>query len=310
MRNNSNSNGNYEISDTKNNHAESKIDIVMPFEELSKLYFTNQEIDILINLVGSGYKITPMSLKQLGFTHEEVSRMKYMYDIVTGRITIESLEDFRIHLRKLYGKHQRIGIGDLLLSRVTRVPRKAVVAGIKDKTYCIYNSKRYLKKDWMYDVEDVTSSNIVIRTKRKPVLKHGESKMVQGVIEIKSLNKDGTVSIAINKEYCRLCNRFIVVASLKRPEHHHGMVEITCMEGTRVFIYAQTMKNGETPNYKGGTQRIYDFGYYTDEIYHKVLSVASELYKKVHGVYAVPVEKNSDFVIVSKEEKEEKPEII
>lgn len=261
---------------------------------LLKLKFTQQEINALKNVVNCFGVVTPNKAVQLGYDPTFARKLKYMYDIASGRIIIESPDDLSKHLRKMFGAHRRIGIQDLAVSRLQKVPRKALLGNIPDGKFELYNSKHY-GINGMYDVVNVTSSNIEIRTDRKPVLKHKESKKLDGVIEITQVNKDGTINLVVNRQYARLCNRFIVVASLRRPEYYHGMVEIICIEGTKIYVFATTMREGEIPSYKNGTQRVYDYGFFKQEIKRKLMNTASVIYKNLCGVYATTEEGNMDF---------------
>lgn len=277
---------------------------------LVPLGFSEQEISFLEMLVALGGKVTPSVLASCGLSHEESQRIKYMYDIASGKISLETTDDLVKHLRKLFGKHGRIGIQNLMLSKVQKVPRKAVVAGIKDETFGIYNSKNFKPADRMFEVVEVSGSRIHIKTSKKPVLKWKQSRKVDGVIELLGVRPDGEVTLAVNKEYSRLCNRFIVVASLRRPEFHHGMIEIICIEGTRVFVHAQTLGTKEYVSYSGGSQRVYDFGFLPREIDQKVIKSASELYKHVCGVYAIEHPANSDFKVLEPDKPQAEEESI
>lgn len=277
-------------------YTQLNIDPVM----LQSLGFTPEEISTFQYIVSTGGSISRASLMNCGLPYELASRIKYMYDIVTGRVSIESTDDLARHLRKMFGSHRRIGITDLALSKIKKVPRKAVIAGIKDEVFSIYNSNRYKPEERMYDVVDVTSERIFIETTRKPVLKYGQPKKIDGVIEIVEVKPDKKVVVAVNKKYARLCNRFVIVGSLRRPEFHHGLVEIICIEGTRVFIFAQSIGTKEAVRYSN-TQRVYDYGFLPNEIQPKLIKVASELYPTVCGVYAASYPPNSDYSVIIEE---------
>lgn len=273
-------------------------------EMLRSIGFTDEEIATLEYIISNGGNISKPALLSYGLPYELADKIKYMYDIVTGKVTIESTDDLVKHLRKMFGNHRRIGITDLALSKIRKVPRKAVIAGIKDETFSIYNSNKYKPEERMYDVINITNDRIFIETARKPVLKYGQSKKIDGVIEIIELKPDKKVVVAVNKKYARLCNRFVIVASLRRPEFHHGLIEIICIEGTRVYVFAQSIGNKETIRYSS-TQRVYDYGYLPNEIQPKLIKVASELYPMICGVYAVTYPANSDYRILLEEEEDE-----
>lgn len=263
--------------------------------QLLKLKFTRQEINSLKYVLSCCGTVTPMKAQQCGADPNFAKKLKYMFDISTGRITIETPDDLSKHLRKMFGAHQRIGIQNLAVSKLNKVPRKCLIGNIPAGKFELYNSKHYDPVSRMYDVVNVTSSNIEIVTSRKPVLKYREKPVLDGVIEITQVNNDGTVNAVVNKQYARLCNRFIVVASLRRPEWYHGLVEIICIEGTKIYVFATTMKDGETPSYKNGTQRVYDFGFYKQEIKSKLLNTAQIIYNSLGGVYSSTEAGNMEF---------------
>lgn len=272
---------------------------------LMRIGFTGDEIQMLQCILNmGGGKIKSAAFMQAGIDHETEKKIRYMYNICSGRVVLETKQDMTKHLRKMFGQHRRISIQDLMLSQVSSVPRKAVISGIKDPTFKIYNSKMCPVGKRMYSVYDVSGSRVFMVTDRKPVLKYGQSKKVPDVIEILELSKDHKkVKIAVHKEYCRLCNRYIIVGSLRAPEMHHGMFEILCKEGTTVYVYAVTMANkrGEKPGYSGGTQRVYDYGFEPSEIDRKLMATANKLYKHLGGVMAEKVEATCDFVRIDHE---------
>lgn len=278
---------------------------------LKSLGFNALEIQTVQYIVMNEGKVTLNSMTQrYGIPYEQAQKLKYMFDICTGKVIISSEEDLSRHLRKMFGKHRRIGIQDLSLSRISEIPRTAMISGIpKASPFSIWNSQNYAKKDRMYKVLDVTATNIIIETNRKPVLKFREPKSVDGLAEIRSEpDKSGKITVAINRKYIRLCNRFVIVGSMRRPEFHNGMVEIICIEGTKVYVFADTIASKKYSRYGTTTQRVYDYGYYPSEIQTKLLACAGGIYKKLCGVYAQPVAANRDFQIIADDEPEETEE--
>lgn len=266
---------------------------------LKKYMFTDEEINTVCQLLRNGCKMSSSDIERFGIGHEMALKLQYLYNIGMDKIVISSKEDLCKHLRKMFGKHKRIGISDLALSKLNTVPRKALVGGIKDERFNIYNSNRYPLDKRMYKVESVSGKRVNIITNRRPIIKKGESKKVDGVIEIKSVLDNKALLVSVDKNYVRLCNRFIIVASLRKPEYHHGLVEIICKEGTKVYVYASTMNQGERPSYKGGTQRVYDYGFYKKDIKKKLINVASALYKYIGGVYKSIEPANCDFKCIN-----------
>lgn len=267
--------------------------------KLLSLGFRKEEIDTLRFIITNNGRVSMQALISYGLSYDEASRIKYMYDICIGKVAIDDVDSLCKHLRKMFGNFRRLGIQDLALSKVSNVPRKAVVAGITDPTFAIYNSERYPVKNRMYDVVNVTNKRIIVETDRKPVLKYKQPKFVEGVVEILELKDNGKVLVAFDKKYCKLVNRFIIVGSLKRPEWHLGMVEIVAFEGSKVYVYAAMMPaNKQKVTYNMGTQRIYDYGFFKDEIPVKLKKVAQEIYNYVYGVYATVYSPNQDYVML------------
>lgn len=274
---------------------------------LQSLGFSQEEMQALQFIVMNEGKASVNNMVQCyGIPYEQAQKLKYMFDICTGRVIINTEEDLSKHLRKLFGKHQRIGIQNLSTSRIAEVPRTAVVGGIpKNTPFAIWNSKQYPYAERMYTVLDVSPTNITIETNRIPVLKFKEPKFIDGILEIKGAPVNKKIQVAINRKYCKLCNRFVVVASMRRPEFHHGMVEIICIEGTKVYVFADTMAAKKYSRYGNNTQRIYDYGYFPSEIQAKIMTSASEVYQRLCGVYATQIPGNTDFEILAPEEPTE-----
>lgn len=271
---------------------------------LKSIGFTAEEIQALQFIVTNEGKATVNIMTQAyGLPYEQAQKLKYMYDICTGRVIISSEEDLSKHLRKMFGKHQRIGIQNLATSKISDVPRTALIAGIPENTpFKLWNSKQYAVNERMYTVVDVSGQNVIIETNRIPQLKYKQPKYIPEVLEIKEGPTNGKLRVAINKKYCRLCNRFVIVASLRRPEFHHGLIEIICVEGTKVYVFADTMAAKKYTRYASNNQRIYDFGYYPFEIQPKLMQCTTEIYQRLCGVYATTVPANTDFIIMAPEE--------
>lgn len=277
--------------------------------KLQSLGFTQEEIQTLQNIVYCGGKTSIQALTQYGLSYEQAKRLRYMYDVCIGKVMIESTDDLCKHLKKMFGGSRKIGIQDLAVSKVKAVPRKAVVAGISDRTFGIYNSSQYPVMERMYDVVDVTTTRIHVETDRKPVLKYKQDKFIDGVVEIKEVKQNGKLTVAFDKKYCKLLNRFIVVASLRRPEYHLGLLEIICIEGTKVYVYAQTIGVKDTVSYNMSTQRVYAYGFYPNEIQGKLKAVGAGLYKQLCGVYANSIPANQDFRMLTIEEEKDEDDI-
>lgn len=273
--------------------------------KLKGLGFNDAEIQQLLYVYNSNGKFTTNALQSYGYNYEQSKRLMYMYGICCGKVQVETKEQLIKHLRKMHNGAYKISIQDLMVSKVTDVPRIAIVGNIKEEPYNIWNSNKYKGKAAIYKVVDVTTQRITIETSRKPVLEYGKPKVLPGILEIKGVRNNGNAVVAFDKKYCKLCNRFIIVASLRNPEFHYGKYEVICFEGTKVYVYATNMGTRDSVRYSMGTQRVYDYGILPKDIKPKLDRVAKALYKHLHGVSVQYSGANSDYRIVPIERKEE-----
>lgn len=310
------------------------------YNYLIGLGFTQQEINGYEYIHINGGKFTPLVLQSYGYDFNSAKRLAYMHKVLQGGVQINSeydminhvkkmtgasrqdakqavysenlqngyaeqnysKEEYIKHLKETAGRSYKIGIQDLAVSNVTDVPRVAVISGINQSPYDIWNSSNYKGKNALYKVIDVTGGRITVETNKKPKLAYGASKNIPGVLEIKGVKQNGMAVVSFDKSVCRLCNRYVIVASLKRPEFHLGLYEIICFEGTRVYVYATNMGVKDKVRYKGGTQRVYSYGIFPQDIPGKLKTVAKNMYEHLRGRKAEFVEANSSYRVVSIEE--------
>lgn len=272
---------------------------------LHSLGFTDVEIRNLQYLLANNCSMGTNNLMQYGLSYEQATKIRYLYDICRGKVLVETPDELSKHLRKMFGARQRIGIQNLEISSVKEVPRFAVVGNIRVEPFDIWNSNRYKGYGGVYVVSDVTSSRVIITTNKIPKIKYGAPKAVDGVLEILRVTPDKKVEVAFNKKYCKLCNRFIILASMKRPEYHHGMYEIICFEGTKIYVYAQTLKALDKIKYNMSTQRIYAYGLVAMEIPTKLKESASHIYSRLKGAYSSYESPNQEYKMITQDDQEE-----
>lgn len=282
--------------------------INIDYNKIKQLRFSDDDIQLMQHMLQCRGRVTTADMQQMGIDYERAQRVKYMFDIASGKISINTKDDLAKHYRRMFGKHRRIGITDLAVSKVTKVPRWAVVAGIKDEVYSCLNSNTIKTSGKLYDVEKVTS-RVFVSTKNKLVIPYKYPMKIDNVLEV--LGKDsktGKIYIAFNKKYCRVCNRYIIVAALRPPELHYGMIEMICLEGTKLYIYAKNLGTSDNVTYNGGTARVYDYGIRANEIQGRVKAVAESVYKRLGGVYVEYIPANDTFRLLDPVAKE--PEIV
>jgi hypothetical protein len=286
---------------------------------LLHLGFRMEELEVLKSVLMNYGKVTSSVLSSLEFTYKDAKRLQYLHDIITGKIMIDNgnAEAVSKHYKRMYGDTNRIGIGHLPLSKFSTVPRLAVIAGIPDSNYSIYNSSNDKEGVRMYPVIGFSDKKILIQTRRKPVLPYGSEKKlyyiknkengktyyteesnkisrqlkesgkaeIGTVLEIKKLTEDKKVVVAVDKKYTRMVNRYLIVASFREPEFHLGLCKIIAFEGTKIYVYGEVMKESENVQYNRATQRVYDFGFEKGQIQEKLERTAKELYTYLKGVY-------------------------
>ena len=271
---------------------------------LLSIGFNQQEINQLNYVYNNGGKFTTSALQSYGYTYEQAKRLNYMYNICAGKVQVDSKEEMSKHLRKTFGHNYRISMQDLAVSTITNVPRLAVVGNVSIEPFTIWNSNQYKGMQAMYKVIDVTTKNITIETPRKPKIPHGTPTNIKNVLEVKGVRNNGNAVVTFDRSCCQLCNRFVIVASLRNPEFHLGKYEILCFEGTKVYVYAINMGIKENLRY-GNTQRIYDYGIFPKDIKGKLDNIAKEMYKHLCGAGAEYHGPTMDYTVIPKEEVEE-----
>ncbi|WP_099467403.1 hypothetical protein [Konateibacter massiliensis] len=273
-------------------------------EYLIKLRFDQQAILLLeqtyAELISYNKPYNVRNLKLLGLDEMTARQLMYMYEICSGKISVETKEEIIKHFKKLTNGATKVGIQSLAVSSIKEVPRLAIIGGIKQEPFNQWNSKRYKGLGKFYKVVSVGSKKVTIETKRKPQLKWEQAKEVPKVLKIIELKKSGKIRVEFNRDYCRLCNRFIIVAALKRPEFHHGLYEIIAYEGTKVFVYATTLQATHLIKYNMSSQRVYDFGVVVSDINKKLTQTAIKIYDYLGAVAVYKEDGTQEYHIMVK----------
>ena len=295
---------------------------------LVKLGFTYDEI-CLYNMCMQAYgKVTSQLLTKEGVAYNIAHNINYMKDIIEGKVTVSSEDELIKHLKKMNLSNKKVGMWDLVASKEIKPKRKCLVAGMPVNTpFVLYNSG---KEKTLRQVTDVTGSFVTIASDIIPKLPYGDSKKLvrltdmrenkmkyyrdyesipkqfkedegryktQTVAEI--LETDGKhILVKIHRDYVRICGRYIIVASLRVPDNHLGMINIITLDGTRVYVYAKQASFGDQLKYSKASERIYDYGFDINEIQGKLMNWGGIIYKKVGGVYANNVPATAVFQVI------------
>lgn len=260
---------------------------VSQLNNMLNMGYSEKEARKVINVLYQCSKCTGAVLqKYYGYNAAQAKRIEYMSKIYTGKTQVETNDQLIKHFKTMTNNAHKLTVSDLATSKITTVPRFAVIQHITHEPYTIWNSNNYKGMQRLYRVYDVRGKSIIIETKRYPRLEFGAKKEIPGVLKILGKTAEGTVRVSFDEKYCKLTNRFMIVASTKNPEKHFGKYTILTADGNRVYVYAADMGTRETPKYQMGSQRIYDFGIFGKQIPSKLQSVASDLYKSVNGYSA------------------------
>lgn len=278
------------------------------------LGFTMEEMTVF-NEISMFGKVTTVKLNQYGVPYIEAQRIKYMADIVDGKVSINSPDELIKHLKKMKLSNKKIGMWDLATSKIDNIPRHCFIEGLPKTSYfSMFNSGKEMRK---FDVIDSTPSRITFRTDIIPKIPYGDSKKLYRLVDLQqkkhmyvdSLDKvaksykedtvrfkienvaeivasDGKkVIVKVNRDYARVCGRFIVVASLRYPEKHLGLARIITLDGTKVYVYARQTSYSDKVKYSGSSERIYAYGESKEDISKLIIREAINVYNKVNGVY-------------------------
>ena len=136
---------------------------------------------------------------------------------------------------------------------------------------------------------------------------------IPGVLHIEEgLTTKNEAIVTFSRAYSRLCNRFIIAASLTAPKMHIGRYEIICFEGTKVYVYAMNIGTRKKITATGVRSRVYDWGILPEDVKPKLTSWACKLYKTINGMsveYNEPMEKY-EYIPIDKLDTDEEDDAI
>ena len=251
------------------------------------------------------------------------SLLVYMYRLYIGELSIDTdnIDQLCKHLRNINKHVDRITLNDLEVSYCktgVNIPQYIVIGGLKDTDFAIYDKeflnargKEYIKDSksrvnllkykylGVFNLSKQTQTKCYFTTKLKPVLKYKSAREIPDKIGIEKVNKDGTVDVWVSKNYCRLLNRYVIYASLKKPEFYIKILEIITLNGTRLYIYAQNIYTKRLSSYNSNNLRIYGHGIYGDDIDNKLKNIYKSIQTRIPIYKADLVDGNTDFQTLS-----------
>lgn len=272
----------------------------MDYNSMIKLGFTPDELNILQQAVDYYGVVSTQKLSTPPFLvcdQITIARIMYAYNICMGKKNIDF--DNPVSLAQHFKKLNSMSGGNITFScfyiphrNIDRVPRVAVVAGLPKGSFYNLNSNLYDKTEATYRVDKIAQEWVTIQSERKMSvcaadrLNNSYENRQWGIPDILKVEEVGSFAqnkpwiIKIHKKYCRLCNRFLIVATTKKmapgvTEHHGGYVLVTA-EGQIVYLYARTTDFDSYGNPKDTIPNttkdtvVLDYGFYRMEIEHKL----------------------------------------
>ena len=292
---------------------------------LSALGFEPSEIQVFIDIISKFFMVNTRALYEYAnmtgiyINQLESQRLQYAYKIVSGKevIDTQSYKSVAAHARKMYkGTNIKLDFDRIGSRGKHEIPRTAVVDGLP-QPFAIWNSRDYPQMERTYKVDKIAKEYVTIKTDRIPKLKYNDATEIPGVLKILS-NENGIITVQIHKKYCRLCNRFVIIASRSNPdrrtildtndkfngdynigndemltnddEYTHGCIVMVAADGTIIYLYAKTMRIDKYGNSVANisdttSSRVLDYGFYNQEIVPKLRNIGKQLYNQINGIY-------------------------
>lgn len=285
----------------------------MTAEEARKLGFSDMEINAAWNIsIACNFGKSP-TIKELmhglNVEYQYAYRIKYLMDLMSGRKEvnvndIRNLTDIKLlakHFRKINPGEKPLTTEMLSPTRVSNIPKIAVIRGITDTRFTIFNSNDITNTRDYYRVEKTGQSYFILRINKNVPLTSKIDK--DGIIEIMGRDTMGILVAKVKAENVRLCNRYMIVASLRLPGLHNGMYAMITASGDIVYIYAKTLSGQKT---LGGTysERVYDYGIMPHMLKTKLGKAADETFNGLNGLYCQYIEPMYKFELVAKSNRE------
>jgi hypothetical protein len=260
------------------------------------LGFSVAEVRLCQNLLGQMMynfgkaKFTTKFLMDCGYSMETAKRLCLLYAVAKGdRLIEERLERSKVR-RQLYTKH-KITIANVPVTTVSDIPKFCVVDNIPDGNFAIYNSSEYAEigdpYEMLYEVLSHGATRVRVKTRRRPQIAVHGSKEIEGVVKITDgPDADGNVIVEFANDYVRLCNRYAIVVSTRRPEHYLYGIELDLPDGSIMYVFTRMITGPSKLKYKGASERVLDWGIFGNEILERNNAVAHEIHQLLMGAEA------------------------
>lgn len=283
---------------------------------LRSLGFLDIEVRILndcVNMFGLATRNRLASPPFCVNSYTNISRLMYAYQISMGKVAVDSdnPEWLAKHFKKMYSFTQQpdsFSLYDIPHSEISIVPRTAVVAGLPSGNFQVLNSCRYPKQSSTYKVKGIAQEWVTIYSFRKMGVGHQDRLTesienrtwgIPGILKVESVGSFADKKpwiISIHKSRCRLCNRFIIVATTRKSEagyhaHHGGYLLITD-SGHIIRVYAKSLDLDAYGNPKDKAPKstrdtvVLSYGFFSEEVEPKLSAAWEAITRKFNIVYS------------------------
>lgn len=301
----------------------------LDWDKMVKLGFNIDELNLLNDAVGYYGVLSTQKLAQPPFMIQNsilINRVMYAYNICMGRTFIDedspiSLSKHLKKLAKMQGSYSNFSCANIKHRRIDKIPRTALVAGIPEGSFSVLNSKQWGLMDGTYEVVSIAKEWVTIKSD-KPMSVTYQDRLtksytnrewgIPGILhveEVGSRAENKPWVIRIHKKYCRLRNKFLIIATTRKIvpgiTKHLGGYQLVLADGTILFVYAKLNDHDSygnpkdtIPNTNNDTVVI-DYGSYEQEIGNKLNKAIQEIEKLSMIVYCDELQYKDSFKILS-----------
>ena len=266
----------------------------MDIHEANRLGFTDIEYHTANGISNAcGWSRIPSisTLQQMLYIdYNSAYRIRYLIELMSGRHNVDiyniyGIEDIRNiarHFRKINSSCIKLTVDKLPASKISTIPKIAILCGIRDKRFAELNSKNPNNISEYYLVDKTEQERYILRTSKK-IADHGEDE--DKIVNILGRDTNSRIIVSAVTSHVRLCNRYIAVASTRQPQYHNGMYVLVNPNGDIVYVYSKTVAGYRNIG-KNYSERVYKYGIIPNEL-DKVLKETAIMIGNNIGLVAV-----------------------
>lgn len=275
----------------------------MDIREANRLGFSDIEYQAA-NSISSvcGWSRVPSigTLQQmLCIDYNSAYRIRYLIELMSGKRNVDiyniyGIEDIRNisrHFRKINRSCIKLTIDKLPTSKISTLPRIAILCGVRDRRFVELNSKNPNNINEYYLVDKTTQDRCILRTV-KSIKEHGEDE--DKIVNILGRDTNGRTILSAVTSHVRLCNRYIVVASTRQPQYHNGMYVLVNVYGDIIYVYSKTVAGYRNIG-KNYSERVYRYGILPNELDRTLKETAIKIGNSIELAAVTRIEPTQEF---------------